>query len=114
MQEEEEVTFDTADIRNGVPPDTLFDLVLMRYSVLLYLSPEDARAALSDVVLNSLAPGGYLVIGDTEMLPDEYEKLPREIPRPPPPHHPAMRFHPRTNRQQQGRNKPRTKAAHQQ
>jgi hypothetical protein len=41
------------------------------YSVLLYLSPEDARAALADIVRNSLAPGGYLVIGDTEMIPDD-------------------------------------------
>ena len=53
------------------PPDSdseLFDLVLCRYSVLLYCDESQRRAALHRIV-GRLAPGGVLVLGATDALP---------------------------------------------
>ena len=68
----EGISFHLQDVRDGVPSRTRagiaqegggpFDVVLCRYSALLYLSTEEAQAALKAIV-DGLAPGGYLVIG---------------------------------------------------
>jgi len=74
----EGISFRLQDVRDGVPSSTRegsaqegggqFDVVLCRYSAFLYLSTEEAQTALKAIV-DVLAPGGYLIIGQREMLP---------------------------------------------
>ena len=62
------ISFAYQDVREGVP-DGPFHVVLCRYSAFLYLSGEENHAALCAIVA-ALAPSGFLVIGECEMLPD--------------------------------------------
>jgi len=62
------VEFRQQDIRQSVP-DEKFDLVLCRNAVLTYFSPELQRKVMAQVVA-TLHPGGALVIGIHEKLPD--------------------------------------------
>lgn len=75
----EGVNFEVQDVRHGVPSSGeastsswgeggCFDVILCRYSAFLYLSTEEAQGALKAMV-DCMAPGGYLVIGQREMLP---------------------------------------------
>ena len=49
--------------------DDLFDIILCRYSIFLYSeSSQSARSAL-DLMLARLAPGGILLLGTTDALP---------------------------------------------
>jgi chemotaxis methyl-accepting protein methylase len=67
------VTFaahDLLDPRSGVPAESIFgsfDLVLCR-NVLLYFEP-DWQESVCEKLYRSLAPGGHLLLGRTEVLP---------------------------------------------
>lgn len=67
------VSFAHQDVRGGIPEGP-FDLVLSRYSTFLYLSSAEAWTALAEIAL-ALAPGGFLVIGEREMLPQAHVNL---------------------------------------
>ncbi len=65
------VTFEQGDLlRKRVTPDS-FDLVLCRNTVIYFT--EEVRDALHVRLIESLRPGGYLVVGNTERVasPDE-------------------------------------------
>jgi chemotaxis methyl-accepting protein methylase/uncharacterized membrane protein YgcG len=63
------VSFSKGDAVSDEPPEGPFDLVLARYSLFLYLAPEDARRALEKVrsVLK-----GTLVTGLSDSLPQDH------------------------------------------
>jgi chemotaxis methyl-accepting protein methylase/uncharacterized membrane protein YgcG len=63
------VSFSKGDAVSDAPPEGPFDLVLARYSLFLYLAPEDARRALEKVqrVLK-----GTLVTGLSDSLPQDH------------------------------------------
>ena len=63
------VSFSKGDAVTDSPPEGPFDLVLARYSLFLYLAPEDARRALEKVrsVLK-----GTLVTGLSDSLPQDH------------------------------------------
>ena len=63
------VSFSKGDAVTDPPPEGPFDLVLARYSLFLYLAPEDARRALEKVrsVLK-----GTLVTGLSDSLPQDH------------------------------------------
>ena len=63
------VSFSKGDAVTDAPPEGPFDLVLARYSLFLYLAPEDARRALEKVqsVLK-----GTLVTGLSDSLPQDH------------------------------------------
>jgi chemotaxis protein methyltransferase CheR len=67
------VTFARQDIRQSVP-DGCFDLVLCRNLVLTYFEPELQRAVMRRVV-EILRPGGALVVGVHEALPQGIDDL---------------------------------------
>lgn len=62
------VTFERHDLITGDPKSD-FDLVLTR-NVCIYVDTEYKRPIL-ETVSNSLGPGGYLVLGQTETLPPD-------------------------------------------
>lgn len=64
----EEVTFVEQDVRQAAPPGP-FDLVLCRNMAFTYFAEGRQRNVLRTVV-ERLVPGGALVIGSTEGLPD--------------------------------------------
>ena len=67
------VTFIRHDIRSAAPPGP-FDLVLCRYLAFTYFGLALQRQVLVRLV-QSLAPGGYLVIGTHERLPEAAAEL---------------------------------------
>jgi chemotaxis protein methyltransferase CheR len=69
----ESVTFARQDIRLSVP-DTRFDLILCRNVVLTYFEPE-VRHAVMRRVADALRPGGALVVGVHETLPQGMDEL---------------------------------------
>lgn len=69
------VRFECQDVREAMPEDGTFDLILCRYSCFLYLPRGDTWNVLSKIVREKLAPGGYLVIGEREALPKGFEAL---------------------------------------
>ena len=62
------ITFAKQDIRMAMPPGP-FDLVLCRNLVLTYFEPELQRRVLTNMTAR-LRPGGFLVIGAHESLPE--------------------------------------------
>jgi chemotaxis protein methyltransferase CheR len=69
----ETVTFARQDLRLSVP-DTCFDLILCRNVVLTYFEPELRRAVMRRVA-DALRPGGALVVGIHETLPQGIDEL---------------------------------------
>ena len=67
------VTFARQDIRLSIP-DTSFDLILCRNVVLTYFEPELRRAVMRRVA-GTLRPGGALVVGVHETLPQGMDDL---------------------------------------
>ncbi len=67
------VTFARYDIRQGAPPGR-FDLILCRNLVLTYFEPALQRAVMGRLA-GALHPGGALVIGMHESLPDRIKGL---------------------------------------
>lgn len=67
------IEFLQQDIRQAVP-DANFDLVLCRNAVLTYLAPRLQRQV-AERVISRLRPGGALVIGMHESLPDELNEI---------------------------------------
>jgi chemotaxis protein methyltransferase CheR len=63
------VTFLRQDLRRETPPAP-FDLVLCRNLAFTYFAPDLQRKILARIAA-ALAPGGYLVVGAHEKLPDE-------------------------------------------
>jgi chemotaxis protein methyltransferase CheR len=63
------VTFLRQDLRRETPPGA-FDLVLCRNLAFTYFAPALQRKVLARIAA-ALAPGGYLVVGAHEKLPDE-------------------------------------------
>lgn len=67
--------YDIIDPKTYVPPDSVFggfDLVLCR-NMLIYFQAEHQEVIFSKLY-RSLAGGGYLVLGDSEIVPVKYEK----------------------------------------
>lgn len=62
------VRFERRDLRRGLP-EALFDLVLCRNLVLTYFAPAVQQAVLMQI-LKHLRPGGALVVGMHESLPE--------------------------------------------
>lgn len=58
------------------PPGTVFDLIFLRNNLLTYYQDELKIPAFAKV-LESLAPGGFLIIGSHERMPFEPEDLER-------------------------------------
>lgn len=73
------VTFHRQDIRADAPKGP-FHLVLCRNLAFTYFDPAQQRAVLA-VILRELAPGGALVIGRREHLPDDAGTLTECAPR---------------------------------
>jgi chemotaxis protein methyltransferase CheR len=69
----EGITFLSQDLRLEAPPGP-FDLVLCRYVAFTYFAPQPQRQALTRLV-DRLLPGGYLVIGTHERLPEGESRL---------------------------------------
>ncbi len=69
----EGMTFLRQDLREAAP-EGRFDLVLCRYLAFTYFAPAPQREALARL-LDRLAPGGYLVIGTHERLPEGEPRL---------------------------------------
>jgi hypothetical protein len=69
------VRFECQDVREAMPEDGPFDLILCRYSCFLYLPRGDTWNVLCKIVREKLTPGGYLVIGEREVLPKGFESL---------------------------------------
>jgi chemotaxis protein methyltransferase CheR len=67
------VTFARQDIRQSVP-DACFDLILCRNVVLTYLEPDLQRAVMRRIA-DILRPGGALVVGIHEVLPQGLHDL---------------------------------------
>lgn len=68
----EAIRWQVHDLTADVPPAQDFHIVFLRNNLLTYYRDEIVNAALPAVV-NSLVPGGYLVIGRKEKLPDSLE-----------------------------------------
>ena len=67
--------YDMLDSKTYVPPESVFggfDMVLCR-NVLIYFQAE-YQDRVFDKLLRSLAGGGYLVLGEAEMLPLKYQR----------------------------------------
>jgi chemotaxis protein methyltransferase CheR len=62
------ITFVQQDLRHETPPGA-FDLVLCRNAAFTYFVPALQRCVL-DRIAGVLAPGGYLVLGAREQIPD--------------------------------------------
>jgi chemotaxis methyl-accepting protein methylase len=60
------------DLTADPPPERDFHIVFLRNNLLTYYRDEIVKASLPDIVY-SLAPGGILVIGRKEKLPDSLE-----------------------------------------
>ena len=60
----------------ALPTGAHFDLVLCR-NVLIYFGRE-AQSRVFDLLASSLAPGGYLCLGEAEQLPPNYSRLFRD------------------------------------
>jgi chemotaxis protein methyltransferase CheR len=56
------------------PPESGFNLVLVRNNLLTYYQKARIRPALADIV-NAIAAGGYLVVGSREKLPCPFSAL---------------------------------------
>jgi chemotaxis protein methyltransferase CheR len=67
------VTFARQDLRHGVP-DACFDLIFCRNVVLTYFEPELRRAVMRRIT-DTLRPGGALVVGIHEALPQGLDDL---------------------------------------
>ena len=67
------VTFARQDLRQSVP-DACFDLILCRNVVLTYFGPELRRAVMRRLAA-TLRPGGALVVGIHEVLPEGLDDL---------------------------------------
>ncbi len=67
------VTFQCHDIRNAVPEGP-FHLILCRNLAFTYFEPE-LQTAIGAQLLNELKPGGALMIGTHEVLPEEFPGL---------------------------------------
>jgi chemotaxis protein methyltransferase CheR len=64
----EDIDFTIQDLRSEMPPHP-FDLILCRYVAFTYFAVPLQRTVLARMV-DRLQPGGYLVIGSDETLPD--------------------------------------------
>jgi chemotaxis methyl-accepting protein methylase len=72
--------YDLLDAGNFAPPESVFgdfDIILCR-NVLIYYQP-DYQAKIFYKLHRSLSPGGYLVLGETESLPEAYAGKFREL-----------------------------------
>lgn len=65
----EGIRWNLHDLTADAPPDRDFHIVFLRNNLLTYYRDEIVKAALS-AIADSLAPGGILVIGQKERLPD--------------------------------------------
>lgn len=65
------VRFERLDIIRASPPSNAFELVFARNHVLTYYRPPEKERALEKIV-GSLVPGGLLVIGAHEKIPDHF------------------------------------------
>jgi len=66
--------YDIIDSKTYVPPESVFgnfDLVLCR-NLLIYFQ-KDRQALIFNKLFRSLAPHGYLILGEAERLPQEYQ-----------------------------------------
>lgn len=69
-----EVRFSRHDLlEDDVPPAAPFDLVLCRNVVIYFKSRAQGRVF--DLLSSSLAPGGYLCLGEAEQLPASHSRL---------------------------------------
>ena len=69
----QDVQFLEQDIRSELPEGT-FDLILCRNIVFTYFQ-EDLQRDVFQCIMNKLNPGGYLIIGNHESLPEGQEDL---------------------------------------
>ncbi len=69
----QDVQFLQQDIRSGLPEGT-FDLILCRNQVFTYFQ-EDIQRQVFQRIMTRLDPGGYLIIGNHESLPEGQEDL---------------------------------------
>ena len=79
----EGVLWKVNDLLSDIPPQTEFQLIFLRNNLLTYYKDEIKKTALGRVI-ESLAPGGFLIIGAHEKLPGECQALA------PFPHHPNI------------------------
>lgn len=61
------------------PPGSKFQLIFLRNSLLTYHQGEDRDQALSQI-LKTLVPGGYLIIGSHEKIPDAFAPILEQVP----------------------------------
>lgn len=64
----ENIRWKLHDLTADAPPERDFHIIFLRNNLLTYYRDEIVKASLPAIV-NSLAPGGYLVIGRKEQLP---------------------------------------------
>ncbi|MBM4326661.1 MAG: hypothetical protein FJ118_05785 [Deltaproteobacteria bacterium] len=63
------IKWDLHDFMEDDPPETDFTMIFLRNSLLTYHGIEEQEAALNRI-LKSLLPGGFLVIGARESVPE--------------------------------------------
>jgi chemotaxis protein methyltransferase CheR len=78
-----EIRWEVHDLIAGEPPAKDFSLIFLRNNLLTYYREETKNLALGRI-LQSLQPGGVLVIGAHEKLPEEMEKSMPSV------HHPSI------------------------
>ena len=70
----EGVVFDLLDMRKHPPPHRRFDLIFVRNSLLTYYRPPEMKMAL-EAMLRVLVPGGILITGSHEKLPQDFDDM---------------------------------------
>ncbi len=70
----ENIAWRVHDLCGEEPAAHGFDLIFMRNNILTYLNKEQQRAPVEKVI-NALAPGGFLIIGDREHISDDDGRL---------------------------------------
>ena len=65
------IRFDRHDIVNQAPPDSRFNLIFLRNSLLTYYRPPEKERSL-EAILRVIAPGGILITGSHEKLPNGF------------------------------------------
>jgi chemotaxis methyl-accepting protein methylase len=68
----EGIRWQVHDLTVDAPPEREFHIVFLRNNLLTYYRDEIVKAALS-AIADCLVPGGYLIIGRKEKLPDSLE-----------------------------------------